>query len=49
MPISKSISHEIKIQTASIIKQIILTLSNPMSIVRKHRGQTYTIDRSDGI
>lgn len=35
MPVSKSISHEIKIQAASIIKQIILTLSNPMSIVRE--------------
>jgi len=33
--VSRSISHDIKIQAASIIKQIILTLSNPMSIVRE--------------
>jgi hypothetical protein len=35
MSISKSINHEVKIHAASIIKQIILTLSNPMSIVRE--------------
>lgn len=35
MAVSKSISHDIQIQAASIIKQIILTLCNPKSIVRE--------------
>ena len=35
MSVSESINHEIKIQAASIIKQVILTLSDPMSIVRE--------------
>ena len=35
MPVSKAFDHEVRIHAASIIKQIILTLSNPMSIVRE--------------